>query len=136
MCFETYAEAAEHSREGNKVVRFRSPEWVALRKQSEPAFPLVIEAPRESVPPQGEGETFLEYVFRFLSAYGFDQDGELISDVKHGSINTGMIDSALSRLDQSEISEFERMYTKNKHALLDALGKRFPAVPNVKSGCN
>ena len=80
MRFETYAEAAAHAREGNKVVRFRSPEWAALRQQTEAASPIVINAPRESLPPRGEGETLLEFVLRFLSAYGFDQHGEPISD--------------------------------------------------------
>ena len=30
MRFGTYAEAAAHARDGNKVVRFRSPEWAAF----------------------------------------------------------------------------------------------------------
>src|SRR5208283_1707362 len=34
MCFETYAEAAAQARKHNKVVRFGSPEWVALRQQT------------------------------------------------------------------------------------------------------
>ncbi len=42
MCFETYAEAAAHARQGNKVVRFRSPEFVALRNETEAASPCVI----------------------------------------------------------------------------------------------
>lgn len=80
MRFETYAEAAAHARDGNKVVRFRSPEWAALRQQTEAASPLVINAPRESIPPWGEGETLLEFVLRFLSAYGFAQHAEPISE--------------------------------------------------------
>jgi hypothetical protein len=35
MCFQTYAQAVAHAREGNKVVRFRSPEWAALRHQTD-----------------------------------------------------------------------------------------------------
>ena len=38
MCFGTYTEAKAHAREGNKVVRFRSPEWEALRQQNEASF--------------------------------------------------------------------------------------------------
>jgi len=59
MCFETYVEATAHARAGNKVVRFRSREWVALRQQTEAASPLVINAPRESIPARGEGETLV-----------------------------------------------------------------------------
>jgi hypothetical protein len=60
MCFETYVEATAHARAGNKVVRFRSREWVALRQQTEAASPLVINAPRESIPARGEGETLVD----------------------------------------------------------------------------
>src|ERR1035437_3530887 len=70
MCFDTYAQATAHAREGNKVVRFRSAEWAALRQQTEAASPLVINASRESILPRGEGETFVEFVLRLLSAHG------------------------------------------------------------------
>ena len=136
MCFETYAEAAAHAREGNMVVRFRSPEWVALRQQTEAASPIVINAPRESIPPQGEGETFLEFVLRFLSAYSLDQRAEPVSDVNQGLINAEMIDLGLSRLSESETSEFERMYAENEHALMEALGRGFRTVLKPKSECD
>ncbi len=73
MCFETYAEAAAHAREGNEVVGFRSPEWAALRPQTGAASPSIMKAPRESVPPRGEAETLFEFVLRWLRAYGFAQ---------------------------------------------------------------
>jgi hypothetical protein len=41
MCFESYKEAAAHARAGDRVVRFGSPEWLALRQQSEPAPPIL-----------------------------------------------------------------------------------------------
>lgn len=71
MRFATHAEAAVHARQGNKVVRFRSPEWEALRQHSEPASPIVRNVPQESLPPQGEGETLLEFVLRLLRRHGF-----------------------------------------------------------------
>jgi hypothetical protein len=134
MCFETHAEAAAHVRDGNKVVRFRSPEWAALRQQTEAAAPIVIDVPRESIPRRGEGETLVEFVLRFLSAYSFAQHTEPISDVKHGLIDTDMIDLVLSRLSESETSELERMYAEDKHALLEALGNRFRTVLKPKDG--
>ena len=102
MRFETYAEAAAHARGGNKVVRFRSPEWAAVRQQTQAAPPTVINAPRESIPPRGEGETFVEFVLRLLDAFGLNQHAEAISDVKLGLINKDMIDLVLSRLSESE----------------------------------
>jgi hypothetical protein len=79
MCFQTYAQAVAHAREGNTVVRFRSPEWAALRQQMEAASPLVINAPRKSIPPRGEGERFVEFVLRLLYAYGLDHYAQPIS---------------------------------------------------------
>ena len=68
--FETYAKATAHAREGNKVVRFRSPEWAALRQQTEVDSPTLIDMPQENVvPPRGEAETLLEFVLRFLAAH-------------------------------------------------------------------
>jgi hypothetical protein len=134
MRFETYGKAAAHAREGNKVVRFGSPEWTALRQHSEPASPIVIKAPRERVPPQGERETLVEFVLRFLSAHGLAQHAEPISDVKHGLINTDMIDRVLSRLAESETSELERMCAEDDRALLEALGNRFRVVLKLKRG--
>jgi hypothetical protein len=136
MRFETYAEAAAHAREGNKVVRFRSPEWAALRQQTEAASPLVINAPRESIPPRGEGETFVEFVLRLLDAFGLNQHAEAISDVKLGLINTDMIDLVLSRLSESETSELERMYAEDNHALVEVLGNRLRTVLKPKGGCH
>ncbi len=47
----------------------------------------------------------LEFVLRLLSAHGFPQHAEPIPGVKHGLINTDMIDSVLSRLSESETSD-------------------------------
>jgi hypothetical protein len=163
--FETYAEAAAHAREGNKVVRFRSPKWAALRRQTEAASPIVINASRESVPPQGEGETFLEFVLRCLSAYGFDHHAEPISDVKHDSVDpaapipigfqkdgsltaesdsrTSMSETPtyiarliLSRLTESEIGKLERMCDDDIPALLKALRNQSQTVVKENSGCH
>jgi hypothetical protein len=134
MRFETYAEATAHARDGNEVVRFRSPEWAALRQQAEAASPIVISMPRESIPPRGEGETVVEFVLRFLSAYGFAQHPQPISDVKHGFTNIDIIDLVLSRLTESETSELERMNAENKHALLDPLGDRLHSLFKPEGG--
>ena len=146
MRFPTYAEAAAHAREGNKVVRFRSPEWAALRQQTEVASPILIKAPRESLPPRGDGETLLEFVLRFLSACGFHEHGEPISDSglicesdEEGSAPKtplDMIDLVLSHLSELEIRELERLYAEDEHALLEALGNRFRAILAPQSGCH
>ncbi len=56
MCFDTYAQAVAHARKGDKVVRFSSEEWAALRQQSAAAPPIRMDAGRECLPARGEGE--------------------------------------------------------------------------------
>jgi len=131
MCFETYAEAAAHAREGNKVVRFRSPEWAALEQLTEDFSAVVIKAPQGSIPPQGQEETFLEFVLRFLDSCSFARDARPISYVKYDLIDTDMIDSVLVRL--GEIGELERLYAEDKHALMKTLGDRFRTVLKPES---
>jgi hypothetical protein len=135
MRFGTYAEAAANARESNKVVRFRSPEWVALRQHSEPASPIVIKAPRESVLPQGEGETLLEFTLLLLTTYGFPKRTEPISDVEHRLLNTRMIDLVFSRLSGSETVELERMYAEDEHALREGPGNRLRTPFSPPNGC-
>ena len=139
-------------------MRFRSAEWVALRKQTEPASPLVVKAPRESIPPLSKGETLLEFVHRFLSAYGLDQHAEPISDAKPASVDalshipiqiqddgsfpcelpnqTSKIETPtfiarliLSRLSESEIGKLERMCDEDIAALLKALARSISYCP-------
>ena len=100
----------------------------------DPAVEPAPAAPREGAPPRGEGETLLEFVLRFLSAHGFPQHTEPVPDVKHGLINTDMIDSVLNRLDESETSELARMYAEDKHALREAIGNRFRAARTLPRG--
>jgi hypothetical protein len=86
MCFDTYAQAVAHARAGSRVMRFRSPEWAALKQQEWVAQPQQIEAAprtRETQISRIEGETFVEFVLRILDAYGLDQHAEPISEVKH-----------------------------------------------------
>jgi hypothetical protein len=135
MLFETYAEAAAHARAGNKVVRFQSREWAALRQQAEAASPMVLKTPRENIPRQGDGETLVDFVLRFLSAYGVVQDAEPSPEVKPSEFNTEIIGLLLIRLGELEISELEKMYAEDKQVLLEAFGARFRVVLTPKSRC-
>ena len=98
MCFDTHAQAVAHTRKGSKVVRFRSPEWAALKQQEwtgepqqiESASPILVNAARESLPARWEGETFVERVLRLLDAYGLDLHAEPISDAKNASVDSGV----------------------------------------------
>lgn len=85
MCFETHADALACAREGNRIVRFESPEWAALRQESEPAAPVLFVPPLQTPPPQSEKETLFEFVLRVMRAYEFDQREQQKSDVTDGS---------------------------------------------------
>ena len=136
----------------------RSPEWAALKQQQwttqpqqiESASPIRANEGRESILQRGEGETFVEFVLRLLDAYDLDQHAEPIPDVKHGSVDSGllplegqkddatcdskqqmpMIEPAfmarmiLSRLSELGIGQLELMCDDDIPALLDALQKR------------
>ena len=125
MRFETYAEAAAHARDGNKVVRFASEEWAALKQQEWAAQPQHSEAAprtRETQISRIEGETFVEFVLRILDAYGLDQHAEPISEVKHDAADPDLLGMTLSGW---ETTELERMYAVDRHALLRALQTLF-----------
>lgn len=94
----------------------------------DPAVEPALAAPRESIPPRGEGETLLEFALRVLRVHGFPQHAEPIPGVKHGLINTDTIDSVLSRPSESETSDLVRMHAEDEHSLLEALGNRFRAA--------
>ena len=128
MRFETYAEAAAHAREGNKVVRFASEEWATLKQQEWVTQPQQIEAgprTREVQISRIEGETFVEFVLRILDAYGLDQHAEHISGVKHEAADPDLIGLTLSRQSGWETIELERMYAVDRHAQLRALQTLF-----------
>ena len=67
MYFETEAEAMTCARDGMKVVRFRSPEWMALRQESQAVSSVHQDPSSEQYDPRGEGETLAAFVLRFLS---------------------------------------------------------------------
>jgi hypothetical protein len=98
MRWKTHAEAAAHAREGNKVVRFRTPEWAALRQHAEAASPILIHPPRESIDPQGHEETLVDFVLRFLSARGFNEQDDSDSGGKRGFIGNLSCSHAGSKL--------------------------------------
>jgi hypothetical protein len=85
MCFETYAEASAHAREGDKVARFHSAEWQALWREITVAPPSHACADTDH-PTPSEGETPVEFVFRLLGERGIDQNGDL--RVQPESINS------------------------------------------------
>jgi hypothetical protein len=85
MCFGTYEEASAHAREGDQVVRFRSAEWQALRRETAVAPPSHACADTD-LAAQSEYETLVEFVFRLLSTVEFDL--ELGPKAQHKSINS------------------------------------------------
>ena len=108
MCFKTYAQAAAHAREGNKVVRFRSSDWAALRQRTEAASPIVINALRESLPPRGDGETLLEFVLRFLNG---ELRGIIINTDKPEDSPPEL--STLPRLPRQPVAKLPRQQTED-----------------------
>lgn len=72
MCFATYAEAAAHAREGDKVVRFRSAEWHELWRKTTIRAPS-HECAHPDHSPIPQDEILVETVLHLLDACGFEQ---------------------------------------------------------------
>jgi hypothetical protein len=148
MCFDTHAKAVAHARKGDKVVRFSSDEWAALRQQkwaeqpqqTDAAPAIHMNAAQETPPSRVEGETFVEFVLRLLSALDpagpipieGQQDDRLTSDSdEQTSILKTPIDMVRlvsTRLSESEISELERMHDEDIRAVLKALRNQSQTV--------
>lgn len=90
MGFDTCAEATAHSRQENRVVKFRSPEWHALRQQTEVDPPCASSGLPANPPPQGEPETFIEFVLRLLTSHRFDES-EASSEMRNTCVQSGEI---------------------------------------------
>jgi hypothetical protein len=139
MCFETYGEAVAHAREGDKVVRFESEEWAALKQQewaeqpqTDPVPPIDANGAPESLPSRAEGEPLVEFVFRLLNAFdpagllpleGQTDDRSTSESDKQTSI-IEPIDMArliLGRLSESEIHRLKRRRETVILALLKTL---------------
>lgn len=78
MCFETFAEAVAHARDGDKVVRFRSAEWQALRLQTATAsWASNTQVANVGTSLPLEEKTVVEFVCRLLGREEFDEGAEL-----------------------------------------------------------
>jgi GGDEF domain-containing protein len=87
MCFDTYAQAVAHARRGDKVVRFSSEEWAALKQekweappqQTDAASPIHVNTAQETLPSRVEGEPFVDFVLRLPNRRAFDEAGRALA---------------------------------------------------------
>jgi hypothetical protein len=133
MTYGTYSAATAHAGAADRIVVFGSPQWVVLKKQIEPM--LTDEAPKEFTaaerPTRGESETLVEYVNRFLEAYGVSER-TLTKDDEYSYVTlkpfrvraSDFIEFIWNWLSEWETKELERMYTLQVPAWLEALRKR------------
>jgi hypothetical protein len=125
----------------------RQQKWAEQPQQPDTAPAIHTNSARETLPSRLNGEPLVEFVLRLLSELGLDQHAESISDVKRSSINpadplpfeskqddrltsesyeqTSIIETPVdmvglvsTRLNESEISELERIHGKDLRALL------------------
>jgi hypothetical protein len=153
MCFETYGQAVAHAREDDKVVRFASEEWAALKqqewaqqRQTDPLPPIHAKGAPETLPSRVEGEPFVEFILRLLNALdpagllpieGQEDDRSTSESKQTSKIETPTFVARLilSRLSESEIGKLDRILDEDLPALLDALRRRSQTVANDNSGC-
>jgi hypothetical protein len=145
--YDTYEQAVSHAKDGNKVVRFRSAEWAALRRHTDPALASAITVPQSVRLQWREGESMLEFVHRCLDRYGVDRPSapsdanqriehyrfQLDSDRSSVALDRqkvalgiliDFIDAILNWLNQWEVRELERIHAKQVPAWLENLRER------------
>ena len=139
MTYGTYREAAAHpTGTAHRIVAFGSPQWVQLKKHTEPA--QIDEEPNEfkrstcppNRPTRREGETFVGYVSRLLEAYGVSQPTltEEESEYSHFARSPvcarvyDFVGFVLNWLNRWETRELERVYALQGLVWLQAFGKR------------
>jgi hypothetical protein len=129
MTYDTYREAAARAGAADKVVVFGSPQWVELKKHAEPI--VTDEALKEFTaadrPTRDEGETLVEYVNRFLEAYGISQPAPAKGNDTCRPIRVRIpdfIEFIWNWLTEWDTKELERMYALEVPAWLEALRKR------------
>ena len=153
MCFETSAQAVAHARKGDKVVRFASEEWAALKQQKWETQPpqsdavslIRVNVARESLPSRVEGELLIEVVLRLLNALDpagllpieGQEDDRLTSgpDKQTSNIETPTFVARLilSRLNESEIRKLEILSGTDLLTFLNVLRNRSHAIVKSKS---
>ena len=137
MTYGTYGEAAAHARRAHSIVAFGSPQWVELKKRTEPV--LTNEEHKEvkrstcaaNRPTRREGETLVGYVSRLLEAYGVSQalieDENDYSHVARRPVRVRISDFVafvLDWLNRWETRELERMHALQVLVWLAALRTR------------
>ena len=153
MCFDTYEQAVAHARKGDKVVRFCSEEWAALKQQkwteppqTDPDYPVHSDGVKGSLPSRAGGEPLVQFVLRLLTTLdpvGFPSHecqeecpvtSESDKRTSQTETPTHIARMILSRLSNSEIRKLEVLSQTDIPALLEALQRRLPTVSNDSWG--
>jgi hypothetical protein len=127
MTYDTYSAAAANAGAADRTVVLGSPQWVELMKHADPV--LTDTKPQEfkrSAPPRQEQEPLVEYVNRFLEAYGVSPTPAKGDDTRKPLRVRipDFIEFVWNWLTEWDTKELERMYALEVPALLEALGKR------------
>jgi len=114
MCFPTHTQAVACARKGDRVVRFSSGEWSALKQEKSLQPPQTDHGAQESFDARAEGELLVEFVLRLLTA--LDPAGFPSSDCQPHTVRT-----IVSRVSDSEIRKLKILSQTDIPALLEAL---------------
>lgn len=134
MTYDTYGEAVARVGTAYKIVAFGSPQWVELKKHTEPVLTdkeFKRSARAANGPTRREGETLLQHVNRLLEAYGVCQRTLTKEDDEYSYVTrkplrvlvSDFVEFVLNWLNEWETKELERMHALQVPAWL-ALGKR------------
>jgi len=137
MTYGTYGEAAAHAGTADRIVVFGSPVWVEIKRYTEPV--LTDEEPKQfkcsagaADSPRRAGERLVEYVSRFLEAYGISQPTLPKEDDEYSHVtrrppsvqDPDFVEFVLNWLNEWDTKELERMHALQVSARLEELRKR------------
>jgi len=135
--YGTYAEAAAHAGATDGIVAFGSPVWVELKRHTEAV--LTDEGPKEfkgSAAANGvtrrAGERLVEYVSRFLEAYGVSRPTLPNEGNEHSHVgpeplgvqDSDFVEFVLNWLSEWDTKELERMHALQASERLEVLRQR------------
>ncbi len=137
MIYGTYGEAAAHAGTADRIVVFGSPVWVELKRYTEPI--LTAEEPKQfkssagaADSPRRAGERLVEYVTRFLEAYGISEPTLPKEDDQYSHVtrkppsvqDSDFVEFVLNWLNEWDTKELERMHALQVSARLEELRKQ------------
>lgn len=142
MRYDTYKQAAAHARQGNKVVRFGSPEWVALCRHVEPVLSVATNATARMRKHRQPAETLVEFLLRLLrpgfgGTYSADKERSTPARGERNELENAsesLIERVLDWINGWEVKMLQRLHSLQMPRQLEGLRTRIRKALKHETG--